>query len=248
MKKIFKIILLFTLTFNFLIFNSNLTRADNFEPSSYINTIYAVNLCGPGSSLTACVGPVVLGSTTAGTTFDLGSVAAGSSAGNMGNLSAAVPGTAYSFAQVVLSRAFTVTGQAAASGTRCRTETDNGFDVSSPSAVAGVSDTAAAESQVIGIPSGPTISSNMIGTTSLTGLDGADNSSGNGNIANAEPRVKFRFALSAPITIKQGKLPTFTIAFDLSEALQFNTVGEGDSAVACVATPGPPNVTASFSN
>ena len=245
MKKIFKIILLFTLTFNFLIFNSNLTRAANFEPSSYINTIYAVNLCGPGSSLTACVGPVVLGSTTAGTTFDLGSVAAGSSAGNMGNLSAAVPGTTYSFAQVVLSRAFTVTGQAAASGTRCRTETDNGFNVSSPSsAVAGVSDTAAAESQVIGIPSGTTIPSNMIGTTSLTGLDGADNSSGNGNIADAEPRVKFRFALSAPITIKQGKLPTFTIAFDLSEALQFNTV----SGTACVATPGPPNVTASFSN
>ena len=244
MKKIFKIILLFTLTFNFLIFNSNLTRAANYEPSSYINTIYAVNLCGPGSSLTACVGPVVLGSTTAGTTFDLGSVAAGSSAGNMGNLSAAVPGTAYSFAQVVLSRAFTVTGQAAASGTRCRTETDNGFDVSNPSAVAGANDTAAAESQVIGIPSGTTIPSNMIGTTSLTGLDGADNSSGNGNIADAEPRFKFRFALSAPITIKQGKLPTFTIAFDLSEALQFNTVGEG----ACVATPGPPNVTASFSN
>ena len=46
------------------------------------------------------------------------------------------------------------------------------------------------------------------------------------------------------ITIKQGKLPTFTIAFDLSEALQFNTV----SGTACVATPGPPNVTASFSN
>ena len=162
----------------------------------------------------------------------------------MGNLSAAVPGTTYSFAQVVLSRAFTVTGQAAASGTRCRTETDNGFDVSNPSAVAGANDTAAAESQVIGIPTGQTISSNMIGTTSLTGLDGADNSSGNGNIADDEPRVKFRFALSAPITIKQGKLPTFTIAFDLSEALQFNTVGEG----ACVATPGPPNVTASFSN
>jgi len=42
MKKIFKIIALFTLTFNFLIFNSNLTRAANFEPSSYINTIFAV--------------------------------------------------------------------------------------------------------------------------------------------------------------------------------------------------------------
>ena len=163
---------------------------------SYINTIYSVNLCGPGSSLTACVGSCSFRIKTAGTTFDLGSVTAGASAGNMGNLSAAVSGTTYSFAQVILSRAFTVTGEAAADGTRCRTETDNEFDVSSPSAVPGANDTAAAESQVIGIPSG-TIPSNMIGTTSLTGLDGADNSSGNG-IANAEPRVKFRFALTTP--------------------------------------------------
>ena len=217
-----------------------MSRAASHEPSSYINTIYAVNLCGPGSSLTACVGPVVLGSSTSGTTFDLGSVAAGASAGNMGNLSAAVSGTTYSFAQVILSRAFTVTGEAAATGTRCRTETDNEFDVSSPSVVLGANDTAAAESQVIGIPSGNTITSNMIGTTSLTGLDGADNSSGNGNIADAEPRVKFRFALTTPITIVQGKLPTFTISFDLSNALTF-----GGS---CAATPGAPSVTASFSN
>ena len=240
MKKIFKIISLLTFTFYSTFVYSNLARA--VEPSSYINTIHAVNLCGPGSSLTACVGPVVLGSTTAGTTFDLGSVAAGESAGNMGNLSAAVSGTTYSFAQVILSRAFTVTGEAGAAGgsNRCRTETDNEFDVSSPSAVLGANDTAAAESQVIGIPSGNTIPSNMIGTTSLTGLDGADNSSGNGNIADAEPRVKFRFALTAPITIVQGKLPTFTIAFDLSNALTF-----GGS---CAATPGAPSVTASFSN
>ena len=238
MKKIFKIISLLTFTFYSTFVYSNLARA--VEASSYINTIYAVNLCGPGSSLTACVGPVILGSSTSGTTFDLGSVAAGASAGNMGNLSAAVSGTTYSFAQVILSRAFTVTGEAAATGTRCRTETDNEFDVSSPSAVTGSNDTAAAESQVIGIPSGNTITSNMIGTTSLTGLDGADNSSGNGNIADAEPRVKFRFALTTPITIVQGKLPTFTISFDLSNALTFG--------VSCAATPGAPSVTASFSN
>jgi len=240
MKKIFKIISLLTFTFYLTFVYSNLSRAASHEPSSYINTIYAVNLCGPGSSLTACVGPVILGSSTSGTTF--GSVAAGASAGNMGNLSAAVSGTTYSFAQVILSRAFTVTGEAGAAGgsNRCRTETDNEFDVSSPSAVTGSNDTAAAESQVIGIPSGNTITSNMIGTTSLTGLDGADNSSGNGNIADAEPRVKFRFALTTPITIVQGKLPTFTISFDLSNALTF-----GGS---CAATPGAPSVTASFSN
>ena len=242
MKKIFKIISLLTFTFYLTFVYSNLSRAASHEPTSYINTIFAVNLSEPGRSLTACVGPVVLGSSTSGTTFDLGSVAAGASAGNMGNLSAAVSGTTYSFAQVILSRAFTVTGEAAATGTRCRTETDNEFDVSSPSAVTGSNDTAAAESQIIGIPSGNPITSNMIGTTSLTGLDGADNSSGNGNIANAEPRVKFRFALTTPITIVQGKLPTFTISFDLSTALTFS------GGATCTATPGAPSVTASFSN
>ena len=238
----FKKIILITLSMFLILLNINKVMAAKGEPTQYINTIFAVNLCGPGSSLTACVGPVVLGSSTSGTTFDLGSVAAGASAGNMGNLSAAVSGTTYSFAQVILSRAFTVTGEAAATGTRCRTETDNEFDVSSPSAVTGSNDTAAAESQIIGIPSGNTITSNMIGTTSLTGLDGADNSSGNGNIANAEPRVKFRFALTTPITIVQGKLPTFTISFDLSNALTFS------GGATCTATPGAPSVTASFSN
>lgn len=236
MNKFIKIILI-TLSIFLILLNINKVMAAKGEPTQYINTIFAVNLCGPGSSLTACLNPVLLGSTTAGTTMDLSTVAAGAAAGTMGNLNAAVVGTTYSFAQVILSRAMTLTGTVGS----CVTKSGADFDIDSPSVVGGAS-SGTAVSQKVGIPSGATIGSNMIGTTSTNGINGTDNSSGNGNIADAENNVKFRFALSTPYTHKAGKLPTFTIAFDLSEAIEFSA--NCTSSV----TPGPPAVTASFSN
>ncbi|MDC0426138.1 hypothetical protein OAL80_04580 [Pelagibacteraceae bacterium] len=233
----FKKIILITLSMFLILLNINKVMADKGEPTQYINTIFAVNLCGPGSSLTACLNPVLLGSTTDGTTMDLSTVAAGAAAGTMGNLNAAVVGTTYSFAQVILSRAMTLTGTVGS----CVTKSGANFDIDSPSVVGGAS-SGTAVSQIVGIPSGSTIGSNMIGTTSTNGINGTDNSSGNGNIADAENNVKFRFALSTPYTHKVGKLPTFTIAFDLSEAIEFS-----DNCTSSV-TPGPPAVTASFSN
>ena len=82
----------------------------------------------------------------------------------------------------------------------------------------------------------------MICTTSTNGINRTDNSSGNGNIVNAENDVKFRFALSKPFTHKVGKLPTFTIEFDLSDAIEFSA--NCSSSV----TPRPSVVTAFFSN
>lgn len=233
----FKKIILITLSMFLILLNINKVMAAKGEPTQYINTVFAVNLCGPGSSLTACLNPVLLGSTTAGTTMDLSTVAAGATAGTMGNLNAAVVGTTYSFAQVILSRAMTLTGTVGS----CVTKSGADFDIDSPSVVGGAN-SGTAVSQKVGIPSGATIGSNMIGTTSTNGINGTDNSSGNGNIADAENNVKFRFALSTPYTHKAGKLPTFTIAFDLSEAIEFSA--NCTSSV----TPGPPAVTASFSN
>ena len=233
----FKKIILITLSMFLILLNINKVMAAKGEPTQYINTIFAVNLCGPGSSLTACLDPVLLGSTTAGTTMDLSTVVAGAAAGTMGNLNAAVVGTTYSFAQVILSRAMTLTGTVGS----CVTKSGADFDIDSPSVVGGAN-SGTAVTQKVGIPSGATIGSNMIGTTSTNGINGTDNSSGNGNIADAENNVKFRFALSTPYTHKAAKLPTFTIAFDLSEAIEFSA--NCTSSV----TPGPPAVTASFSN
>jgi hypothetical protein len=71
-------------------------------------------------------------------------------------------------------------------------------------------------------------------------ISGAYNSSGNGNIANGEPNVKFRFALSAPFTMPVGRLPTLEIAFDLSAGINFS------SNCTSSVTPGPPVVEATF--
>lgn len=236
--KNFKKIILITLSTFLILLNINKVMAAKGEPTQYINTVFAVNLCGPGSSLTSCVNPVLLGATTSGTTMNLSDIDPGATAATMGNTSAAVVGTTYSFAQVVISRAMTLTGTVGS----CVTKSGADFNIDSPSAVGGAN-SGTAVSQVVGIPSGgDVIGDNMIGTTSTNGINGTDNSSGNGALADSEPNVKFRFALSTPYTHKAGKLPTFTIAFDLSEAIEFST-NCTDSV-----TPGPPAVTASFSN
>ena len=76
-----------------ILLNINKAMAAKGEPTQYINTVFAVNLCGSGSSLTACLNPVLLGSTTAGTTMDLSNIDPGATAATMGNTSAAVVGT-----------------------------------------------------------------------------------------------------------------------------------------------------------
>ena len=229
-NKILPILIFLTLSLSF-----NISKAATGTPTTYFNTIYAVNLCGPGSSLTECLDPVVLGTNADGSTFDLGAISAGASAGSLGNLNKAQSGVTYSFAQIVLSRAFTMTGTVGS----CVTKTGADFDISSPTVVGGAS-SGTAVSQIIGIPTGDGVfGTNMVGTTSTNGINGADNPD-NGNIDNGEPNMKFRFALATPFTLKNGRLPTFEIAFDLSAGISFSA--NCTSSV----TPGPPAVTASF--
>ena len=229
-NKILPILIFLTLSLSF-----NISKAATGTPTTYFNTIYAVNLCGPGSSLTECLDPVILGTNVDGSTFDLGAISAGASAGSLGNLNKAQSGVTYSFAQIVLSRAFTMTGTVGS----CVTKTGADFDISSPTVVGGAS-SGTAVSQIIGIPTGDGVfGTNMVGTTSTNGINGADNPD-NGNIDNGEPNMKFRFALATPFTLKNGRLPTFDIAFDLSAGISFSA--NCTSSV----TPGPPAVTASF--
>ena len=47
-----KIIILGLILISFLFVGHNKANAANVTPTSYINTIYSVMLCGPGSSLT----------------------------------------------------------------------------------------------------------------------------------------------------------------------------------------------------
>jgi hypothetical protein len=121
-----KIIILGLTLISFLFVGHKKANAANVTPTSYVNTIYSVMLCGPGSSLTLCVDPVVLGSETAGKSFDLSSITAGASAGGMGSLSTVPYGTTYSFFQVILDRQFTVTATGSDGDTTCATEANSG--------------------------------------------------------------------------------------------------------------------------
>ena len=76
----------------------------------------------------------MLGSETAGKSFDLSSITAGASAGGMGSLSTVPYGTTYSFFQVILDRQFTVTAAGSDGSTTCATEANSGNGTASSGA------------------------------------------------------------------------------------------------------------------
>ena len=175
-------------------------------------------LCGPGSSLTLCVDPVVLGSETAGKSFDLSSITAGASAGGMGSLSTVPYGTTYSFFQVILDRQFTVTAGGSDGDTTCATEANSGNGTASSGAtpaIAVADGTAAA--QVIKIPDGYVLATNMSGTDVIDGSVSSNDEPAGDAVDSDTPYIKFRIALATPFTLKPGKMPNVQVAFSLTE-------------------------------
>jgi hypothetical protein len=243
--------LLFTLTILFtLLFNLNKSYAVNVTPTSYINKIYSVMLCGPGSSLTSCESPVILGSETDGKSFDLSSVTAGASAGGIGSLATVPYGTTYSFFQVILDRQFTVTAEGH-DGTRiCVTAPASGDGTASNNTTPALgtpktSDTTASDNalaQVIKIPNGFTLDTNMNGTDVIDGSVSANEEPPGDAIDADTPFIKFRVALATPFTLKPGKMPNVQVAFSLANAVNFANTGGGT----CLVSPNAPAVAITF--
>ena len=76
-------------------------------------------------------------------------------------------------------------------------------------------------------------------------VDGTDADAG--TVEAAHDFLKFRWALSEPLNVTVGKIPTMTITFDLSEALEFNDGDSGDGSCDDGAFfPGAPAVTNTF--
>ena len=236
-----KIIILGLTLISFLFVGHKKANAANATPTSYINTIYSVMLCGPGSSLTLCVDPVVLGSETAGKSFDLSSITAGASAGGMGSLSTVPYGTTYSFFQVILDRQFTVTATGSDGDTTCATEANSGNGTASSGAtpaIAVAGGTAAA--QVIKIPDDSVLPTNMSGTDVIDGSVSANDEPA--GVDSDTPYIKFRIALATPFTLKPGKMPNVQVAFSLTNAVSFSEGGGTD----CLVTPNAPAVAITF--
>ena len=227
-------IIAFLLTFFTL--NSAVAVNKTGRPTAYINTVHAVMLCEVGSTLANCLNPVTIGESSAGKAMDLGVVGSAVSFGSAGLIPS---GRTYTHGQVILNRAFTVTGAVATTeSVTCKTGGSDGT-ISSGGAT---NNSDAASAQVLYATNGTGNGENVNSTSAVSeGIDAAA-----GTYSAGHDYMKFRWALSQSLNVTVGKIPSMTISFDLSEALQFQ---DGGGNGACDGTdfyPGKPVVTNSF--
>jgi len=237
MKKTLIIIFSLFLSLNI----TSVAKSGTGEAVSYVNTIHSIMLCGSGSTATSCANPVILGSNTTGTTFDLSSVAAGASAGSLGNLGKATPGSTFAYMQVIMSKTFTIKGTgASANNTTCYTAANSGNGTATSGATQAIGSTSSSDyaSQAIKVADNATLDSNMRGTNNLDGTTSGDASNGN---SGTNTYMAFIAELTSPFTAKAGSIPQMKIAFDLSAATNF-------PASNCTVSPASPSVTVTFLN
>ncbi len=210
--------------------------AGTAEATSYINTVYSLHLCETGSTDTTCKNPLLIRMTPTGTSMDIGSVTAGASAGKYGNLNVLVPGTTYTYGQVVLSRQFTLAG----SDGSCQTDSSGDAGTATLQAV-GKSGSATNEKQVLyagdGTGNGDTINSTDNKDTSTTGDAAA------GTLQAGQSFMKARWQLASPYTHVGGRIPSMSIAFDMSAALTFNGTCGGAANLGNGISPSKPVIT-----
>ena len=239
MKK--TLIIIFSL---FLALNiTSVAKSGTGEAESYINTIHSIMLCGAGSTATSCANPVILGSDTSGTTFDLSSISAGASAGSLGNLGVATPGSTFAYMQVIMSKTFTIKGtglNTASTPATCYTAANSGNGTATTGATQAIGSTSSSDyaSQAIKVADNATLDSNMRGTNNLDGTTSGDASNGN---SGTNTYMAFIAELTSPFTAKAGSIPQMKIAFDLSAATNF-------PAANCTVSPASPSVTVTFLN
>ena len=206
------------------------------EASSYVNTVYSLHLCETGSTDTTCKNPLVIRITPTGKDMDIGSVTAGVSAGNYGNLNVLVPGTTYTYGQVVLDRQFTLAGTDGS----CQTNSSGTAGTATLQAV-GKSGSGTTEKQVVyagdGTGNGDTLNSTDNKDASTTGDPAA------GVLQAGQSYMKARWQLASPYTHIDGRVPSMKIAFDMSAAITFNGTCGGSPAAGNGISPSKPVIT-----
>ena len=219
--------------------NSSMAELVKAEATTFKNTVHAMQLCESGSSLTNCVNPVTIGNSTAGKTMDLSVRGSAHSFGNAGLIPS---GITYTHGQVILSRTFRITGTVVTSADTCKTGSATAL-AGTKTAGGKTTNTGAAAEQLLMVPNDTSFITTMNSTSAI--VDGTD--ADPGTVLSAHDFVKFRWVLSKPLTVKPGQIPTMTMTFDLSEALEFNDTEEGDgSCDAGAFYPGAPVITNTF--
>ena len=211
MKKI-KIFLI-TILFTFIYYGNAV--AGTGEATEYKIKIYKIEMCDSTSTASACNNAVTIYDKTAGSgDIDIANTTAGAAAASLGNASAATFGTAYTYLQITMGRAFTVKGSAAdGSGTTCYTK----------SGEAGAAGTLAKGTTSAGSVASTTLYAAMVGTSvgdNLTGLSSLTDTSGVAStIASDDEYFQYRQELASTFTMVQGNIPSITVAFGTSAAV-----------------------------
>jgi len=207
---------IFILTLMSFSYSNSIAEEAEAEPTTFKNTIHAMQLCETGSSLTNCVNPATIGSSTDGTTMDLSVRGSANSFGNAGLIPV---GKTYTHGQVILSRSFTMAGSVTTSAATCKT----GGTAGTKTAGGATGNAGAVAEQVIMATNGTNYPTTMNSTSAI--IDGTD--ADPGTVLAADDLLKFRWKLSSPFEVTAGQIPTMTMTFDLSGALTFN---DGDSS------------------
>ena len=210
---------------------------------NYINIVYALMLCEEGSTLSSCSNPTVIRSTPGGTSMNIGGVSAGESAGSYGNLNTLVPGTTYTYGQVVLDRSFTIsgTGKDDVGGDDC--QTGSGAAGTATAFAVGSEGTSTATSQTIYAANGTGNGDAMNSSPNTDETTTGDAAAGTLSSTASHKYMKFRWELASPYTYTGTKVPRMTISFDLSAGLSFNGECGGTAGTTNGITPGSPVIT-----
>ena len=201
--------------------------------TEYKITIKKIELCGVGSSISDCVGPITIFEGDSGL-IDIASTTAGAAAASLGDVSSAPLGASYSVIQVTMDRKVTLKGTVTEGTDTCSTIASN----ASSKILNGKGAHGATGSEAAGVyRMGEALGTDM-GTgdaMNFIAADGSVSADDNNSLAAGNVDVMYRKVLTAPVTITLGKLPTVKIAFGATAAIGWG-FGNAGTAGHCTAS------------
>ena len=207
MKNCFKTLII-TLALTLISFNV-FAEIRTGRPTSYKVTAFKLEYCAGASTLASCVDATTVGESSAGVEMDLVDSSSAVSFGTAGLLE---PGKTYKFAQITIDREFKMTGTVTTSAATCKT----GGTAGSEDAGGATTNAGDISEQVLAPPDG-TGNGDGLNTVSAVGGTGTA-----GTFTDNDGFLQVRWELSSPFTVSAGKIPSMSIAFDISAALVFN--------------------------
>ena len=213
-----KIIYTFILSITFsVLVASNAFAGPKGPATQYEVTMTKVEICEVGSTDSNCLNPVTVSPPGETKTADIAAVNSGSSVGSFGSLSSLSAGKNYSYIQVTMSRLFTITGTTSAGCATNSGGTAGGLNAY------GVGQTASSgTSQTLSVPNTNGMSATLPNTINGAADANGDSVSAVSVISNTDTHMQFRKKLTESFSMKAGSIPSITLAFDTSNAVESN--------------------------